>query len=332
MKKLKYLIERIKNLHYDKMIEAAKSAHKKCGKPTFFILVDMVYCGFKYLAGYSDYYEFKFYKLNAKERATYVTRGENNKIVSALNDKAYWHIFQEKTEFSEKFADFIKREWLDLRKCSLKEFSDFVSVREKIVAKPVDGICGQGIRIIKINTETDVEKLFAELKAENLNLVDSFVKQHIRLERMYPNSLNTVRIVTILKNGIATPVFAALRMGNGKSVDNLCNGGIAATINIEKGIVDNKGFDAYGNEYEFHPITKEIIEGFEIPHFDLALDTVKKAALVVPQIGYVGWDVAISENDVCLIEANEYPGNNIYYPPAESKIGPLPKFKAALGK
>ena len=34
----------------------------------------------------------------------------------------------------------------------------------------------------------------------------------------------------------------------------------------------------------------------------------KEAALVVPEIRYVGWDVAITEDDVCLIEGNCYPG------------------------
>ena len=330
MKKLTYLIERIKNLHYDKMIETAKKVHKINHKPTFFILIDMAYCGFKYLAGYSDYYEFKFYDLNKEERGTYVTRGENNKIVSALNDKAYWYIFQDKIIFNEYFSEFLHREWLDLRKCSFEEFKTFASSREKFVAKPIDGICGEGIEIIHINAETDFEELFKKLKDSNLNLIDSFVTQHSELARIYPKSLNTVRMVTILKNGKAIPVFAGLRMGNGKFVDNLSGGGVAATIDINTGIIDNKAFDFYGNEYSCHPMTKEPIEGFQIPHFDMALEIVKKAALVVPQVGYIGWDVAISEDDVCLIEANEYPGNSIYYPPAGSKIGLLPRFKAAL--
>lgn len=330
MKKANYLIDRIKNIHYNKMIETANQVHKINHKPTFFILTDMIYCGFKYLAGYTDYYEYKFYELNSKERATYITRGENNKIVSALNNKEYWHIFQNKITFNQRFAEFIHRDWLDLTKCSFKEFEDFVSKSDKFVAKPVDGICGIGIEIISITPETDLNALYNRLKKDNLNLIDSFVLQHEELARIYPKSLNTVRIVTILKNGRVTPVFAALRMGNGKVVDNLSNGGIAATIDIETGIIDNKAFDSKGNVYDCHPMTHEPIEGFKIPHFDKALETVKKAALVVPQVGYVGWDVAISHDDVCLIEANEYPGNNIYFPPAGSKIGLLPRFKAAM--
>jgi len=39
------------------------------------------------------------------------------------------------------------------------------------------------------------------------------------------------------------------------------------------------------------------------------LETVKKAALLVPDLKYLGWDFAILENGVEFIEANHDPGH-----------------------
>ena len=37
-----------------------------------------------------------------------------------------------------------------------------------------------------------------------------------------------------------------------------------------------------------------------------AAELVKKAAMVLPQVGYIGWDVAITENGPAIIEGNNY--------------------------
>ena len=34
----------------------------------------------------------------------------------------------------------------------------------------------------------------------------------------------------------------------------------------------------------------------------------QKACQKVPQVGYIGWDVAITEKGACLVEGNEFPG------------------------
>ena len=35
---------------------------------------------------------------------------------------------------------------------------------------------------------------------------------------------------------------------------------------------------------------------------------VEKAARMIPQVGYVGWDVAFTPNGPCLVEGNNFPG------------------------
>ena len=52
--------------------------------------------------------------------------------------------------------------------------------------------------------------------------------------------------------------------------------------------------------------------GFNIPNWDKVLNMVRSAALVMKNVGYIGWDIAILEDGCEIIEANvNYPGTNI---------------------
>lgn len=51
---------------------------------------------------------------------------------------------------------------------------------------------------------------------------------------------------------------------------------------------------------------------FKVIHWDLLLDLVCKASVMTEHIGYIGWDLAITEDGVEFIEGNiNYPGNTI---------------------
>ena len=54
-----------------------------------------------------------------------------------------------------------------------------------------------------------------------------------------------------------------------------------------------------------------------------------EAAQVIPQVGYVGWDVCFTPNGACLVEGNPFPGHDIYQLPVHTpdKIGIMPRFR-----
>ena len=64
-----------------------------------------------------------------------------------------------------------------------------------------------------------------------------------------------------------------------------------------------------GDVFHKHPTTKEKIVGFKVPMFKEAIELVKEAAMIIPEIGYVGWDIAISTNGPVIVEGNSYPRN-----------------------
>ena len=108
MQRVKYIIKRIVQLDYKNMFKIAGKLSKKTGKSKFVLLLDIMWCGLVYQAGYYDYQEFEFYNLNKQERKTYLTRGKNNEIVRRFNDKSHFHKFEDKVEFNGIFEKYLK--------------------------------------------------------------------------------------------------------------------------------------------------------------------------------------------------------------------------------
>ena len=330
MRRILYLIKRILKMDYKGLFKTVKAVHKKSGVGRVKLFIDIVKCGLKYGAGYKDYELCEWWNLNAEQRATYVTRGINNTIVTLLNNKEYYHILDNKIEFNNKFGEYLGRKWLDMSTATFDDFKAFLEGLDIIISKPSAEACGRGVEKINVADYPSPEALAQHLKTLDSGLLEEFVVQHEAVSKLYPLSVNTYRIVTVLTNGEPHIVYAFIRIGNGgRFVDNINAGGMAAPINIETGIIEYPAFDKDSIYYETHPYTNCPIKGYQLPQWDKAVETVLKAATVVPEVGYVGWDVAATENGVVLIEGNPFPGHDILQMPPHvpDKIGMLPQFK-----
>jgi glutathione synthase/RimK-type ligase-like ATP-grasp enzyme len=330
MKKIIYLIKRILQMDYKSLFKTVKKLHKKTGIGRIKLFTDIVKCGLKYGAGYRDYELCEWWNLNEEQRATYVTRGINNRIVSLLNDKQYYHILDNKIEFNNTFSQFLGRKWIDMTSATLEEFEAFLEGLDIIISKPAAEACGRGVEKLVVADFSSTKELFNHLYLINSALCEEFVVQHRDVSALYPLSVNTYRIVTVFTEGEPHIVYAFIRIGNGgRFVDNINAGGMAAPVNIESGIIEFPAFDKDSIYYETHPYTGCPIKGWQLPFWSEAVETVLKAATVIPQVGYVGWDVAVTENGPLLIEGNPFPGHDILQMPPHvpDKIGMLPQFK-----
>ena len=85
------------------------------------------------------------------------------------------------------------------------------------------------------------------------------------MNKLCPDSVNTVRIVTLVTAQGAQMVYALVRMGmGGVCVDNVSSGGMYAPVN-EHGQLYRPAFcDKTGKYYERHPVTGTEITGFQI--------------------------------------------------------------------
>ena len=195
------------------------------------------------------------------------------------------------------------------------------------------GACGKGIQKIKPKEWNDKQELYNHLKKNGTTVLEEAVIQHDKLNELHPTSVNTCRIVSILKDdGNVDIVTAYLRIGNGMHVDNFNSGGMVVPINVETGIIEYPALDKVGSLYEIHPMTNTRIVGFKIPLWNQAKDLVKNLGKVVPEVRLVGWDIAITNKGPVVIEANDFPGHDIYQlPPHRTDgIGVLPMFEKAI--
>ena len=333
MGKIKYILKRLKEMDKKAMFEKIDSIHEKTGKSKIYLLYDIQKCARKYGAGYMDYDLFEMYNLSKEQRNTYITRGRNNEIVSKYNNKEYFHIFENKDEFNTLFKDYIKRDWIKVKDTPKEDVIAFMKKHSEFMAKPIDGGCGHGIEKINTSNYKSLNEIYDKLTDENNNFeFEEVIKQHPEVSKIYPDAINTVRVVTILKDNVPHIICAYFRIGNGKYVDNFNSGGMVAPVNELTGEVMDRAIDKKKNLYENHPQTGSKIKGFKFPDWDKAISMCKEASKVVPQMGYIGWDVCFTPNGPIFVEGNEFPGHDLYALPAHrnKKEGLLPRFNKIL--
>ncbi len=316
MNKIIYIFNRIKEMDFSAMFKTAKRISKDNNTSFLKVLFDIIHCGLKYMAGYVDYEVFDFYNLTSKQRETIITRGINNRFVAILNNKEMANTLDNKLLFNERFNQFLKRDWLNLKTTSKEDFTNFLKGKTAIIVKPIDQACGRNVEKINVENISDANSLYASLTQKEQFLVEDCIVQHPNIASIYPNAVNTLRIVTVTKNNNVHIMFRSIRLGNsGNVVDNFNHGGLFTTID-EDGIIKKPAVDKKGNIYTSHPFTGANIIGFEIPLFSKAIKYVQTMAMSIPEVGYVGWDIAITEKGPVVVEANPFPGHDIY----QSKI------------
>ena len=331
MGRLSYFAKRLVRIDTKRMRETVAVLRQRSGKPTLLLLADMLICGVKYNAGYMDYKIAEMYRLNGEQRKTVITRGISNDIVRRMNDKAFWHYFDDKAQFNETFSKWIYRDWLKIsRETSVKELEKLCLAHDALIGKPLEGSSGQGIiKYSSADWAEGADAFLRRLLKEDIGILEEVVVQHPDMASLCPTSVNTCRIATLLGDKAQGIVYAFVRIGNGKVMDNVDCGGMAARIDLDSGMLLTVGADKAGNTYEKHPMTGTSIIGFRIPYWEEAKQMCLEAAQKVPQLRFVAWDVAITENGPTFIEGNSFPSHAVpqfaaHYPDG---IGILPEFR-----
>lgn len=315
MKALLYFGYFIKNTNYKGLIRSFRETKNKEQLSYLEIIMDMVIASFKYKSSFHDYFLFEFYKKNHEERDSFLTTGRSYEFYTTLNDKKWIDNFRNKAKFNRKFKEFIKRDFMFLDNCSVDKFIEWVRGKDYIIAKPNEGVAGRGIEKINVKDYNNLNELYSYLKKKKLDLVEDFIKQHDEMNRMNPSSVNTIRVITVTDdaNDKTDIIYSFFRIGVGSHIDNFSAGGIAAPIDVKTGKVRGPGISkCYSKNYERHPRTNVMIDGFEIPFWNDVISLVIKASRVVPQVRTVGWDIAITENGPELIEGNDNWGKDAF--------------------
>lgn len=331
---LVYKLKAIFGMKYKEFFKTIDCVHEKTNKSKISIFFDIITCTIKYGAGHNDYRIFEFYNMKPENRDTYLTRFRNKKIVEYLNDTAYREYFNDKSKFTARFSKYLKRDFGDIEKMSLEEFTKFIEKNQTIFCKPYKGDSGRGIEKLSLNDFKNAEAMYNYIKEKKIGVIEGVIKQHEGMAKVNPYAVNCMRLVTVVKpNKEVDVVYGVVKFGCTESfVDNMGFGAVSAPIDLETGKISADAQTCTGVVYKKHPVSNIEFKGFQIPLFNEAKELVKKAALEVPQIRQVGLDICIGEKEPIIIEGNEWSDYMFWQLPAQTpnKIGLMPYYRKLL--
>ena len=239
------------------------------------------------------------------------------KIDQHFNSRKLGYGFNDKNYYSKIFAGIKQPEVLvrkinslifdaEYRQLTCEQARDIIMAEDEVICKPSQETgSGRGIAFFKKNDTQKVEEFLKDPTYDDY-IVQKLIKQHPDIEKIHPESVNSVRICSLLMDDGVHILSSCLRMGTGDSrVDNVTAGGISAGIH-PSGELDRFAYTYYTGEHsKSHPSSGIVYEGFKIPSYDKAVELVKKAAPLIGHFRLVFWDIAIDDQgDAVLIEAN----------------------------
>ena len=172
--------------------------------------------------------------------------------------------------------------------------------------KPFMGASGVGIYKPDLSSEKEVEKLYKEMEHTGTYMAEELFVQTGALHEVNPDAVNTIRVFTLFDGKDVHIMFTGVRFGGGGSiVDNIHSGGMVCEIDMETGRVVGAGWNMKNKRFVSHPKTHVFIPGIKVPRWDEVKEFVVKAAKENTRIGHCAWDVAVSNENISLIEAND---------------------------
>lgn len=191
--------------------------------------------------------------------------------------------------------------------------------------KPYGKGKGTGVVIMTYDYENDTpcidlkpisrEDFISYLKKHDDWFLSEAMKQHHYLDEIYDKTVNTIRFITLKdpKTNKFKVFFAVQRIGTKETipVDNGSRGGLVSKIDLDTGILSEARCLHNRNVYKVHPDSGAAIEGVQVPNWQELKEDMLALANKLPYMHFIAWDILITEEGHCIIEANTSSGVNI---------------------
>lgn len=270
-----------------------------------------------------DYYNFDLKHNNYRD---YISYRERLRLENVNGRFAY--LLGEKVVFERIFGSHIHvphiRCWINNQKFINLEAgveTDLLSVLKEsniLIAKPTRSN-GGGFGIHRISMIGDAfslddqpiscDSLCREVSSWEGDIVVDYVQQAEYCSTIFPETTNSIRVVTALrKSGEIEVLFAFHRFGSvmSKPVDNISSGGLVALIDVSSGRLSKAKKKTNPTVfYTVHPDTKEQIEGVIIPDWDRLLKKLLHVHQCFQYFTFFAWDVVVGvDGEPYVLEIN----------------------------
>ncbi len=266
--------------------------------------IDLMFCFLLLGCAPDDYYQFSFPGKPWKDRNSFLTHRRNHRLIKKYNPRELEGILH-KDAFDVRFSEYIGRECCALdRETGDARLKDFLKRHKKAFMKQKNSACGRGAFVL--TEDNYLSGVFQPFDFDDY-VAEECIVQHPDLARLNPYAVNSIRVLTFH----SVILQAGLKVGVGTAVvDNVHAGSVYGNIDLETGKTNAPFRNIDLDSFTTHPSTGESLVGFQIPHWELLKSVVVKIAEALPEIPYVGWDVAVTEKGVCIIEGNDEPGQD----------------------
>lgn len=277
---------------------------------------------------YSDMMSFHFIKFKHPDiYETMFTKKDNAALLPLVNDEVELPVLRKKHRLLQLLGD-VGRRYFYVPDHSEDELAAFLleGGKRKYILKPDAGAVSRGISFLYTDghsyelasadcdwRQVEFKTLYQKMKDENI-LVEEYIQQHEKLNMIFSGCVNTIFIHTArLPDGHAEVAgFLYMECGCGNS--RYVNSGNDLMVGIhDDGTLYPFGFSRKNGirdpiKITEHPDSGVVFDGFQIPYWPQAVRLALDCAEKVPQLTYIKWDIAITEEGPVIIEGNGMPG------------------------
>ena len=270
-----------------------------------------------------DYHNFD---LKHNDYHDYISFRERWRLENINGRFAY--ILGEKLMFERIFGKFINvphinfwvknGKFIDMDAGETTDVLSVLKTKGELIAKPTRSVGGgTGIHKIAFNGQnysidgkdcSEDERVKAVSSWEEYIVVD-YIKQAEYSSKIYPETTNSIRIVTARrKSGDYELLLAFHRFGSDLSrpVDNISSGGLGAFVDIDSGCLEKaKRKTDPKIMHSVHPDSHGQIEGVAIPNWADIKEKLLHVHRCFPFYVFLAWDVVVGENgEPYILEIN----------------------------
>jgi len=272
------------------------------------LAMDMEFTRWILRFGYNEYVKYHFHDKSIPERTEFLSAHERKMLLPMLNTDESIAILDDKLLTYERLKDHYGREMVSIgSEKDYFRFKKFFENNEAAVIKPRFDLQGKGVKLVRRPEKSDMFRTFLKLVDDYRRfLMEGYIDAAEELRALNPDSVNTVRVIAYHDGEKTSVRSASIRIGRtGSFVDNAGAGGITAAIDRETGMIDSDGCDENGYRYKSHPDTGIVFNGYQLPAWDKALETIHAVSGRIEGASYVGWDLACtSDHEWAVVEAN----------------------------
>ncbi len=271
------------------------------------IAQDILLWNFAYGFSVNEYLCYDFMNKSEKERHMYISDREIVNFGYEVNDLDKMNLFSDKILTYKMYKRYFGREVICINDAKdYPVFQKFIKTHPQFVKKEARESCGRSVELVDITKEVGSEfDLFKFFISKGKTILEEPITQNYKMSIFNKSSVNTIRCITLAGRKGINVAYCFAKIGReGEFVDNGAAGGILVGIDVNSGIFATDGIDELGRRYEVHPDSGIKLKGFCLPEWEEMKIMCSKLAAKIPEVKFIGWDMAYSENGWVVVEGN----------------------------